>query len=74
MNLITLQRYIGNFLIVVGYFVLLYFDLKLGLILKVIGGLFTIPFAVKFKLWDVLLLCGFFGVMEITKIIQLFFS
>ncbi len=74
MEPVTRQRYLGNFLIIVGYFVLLYVDIKIGLIIKVIGGLFTIPFAIKFKLWDVLVLCGFFGALEITKIIQLLLS
>lgn len=67
----TKLRYVGNFLLVVGYFFLLHVDMALGLIIKCIGGVLTIPFAVQYKLWDVIFLCGFFGVIEILKLIQL---
>jgi hypothetical protein len=51
---------------------MLWGDFKYGLMLKVIGGLFTVPFAIKLKLWDVLFLCAFFGITEISKLHQLF--
>jgi hypothetical protein len=51
---------------------MLWGDFKYGLILKCIGGLLSIPFAIKLKLWDVLFLCAFFGTSELTKLIQLF--
>jgi hypothetical protein len=56
-----------------GYFVMLWYDLKVGLILKCIGGILCIPFAIKHKFWDVLVVCGFFGAIEIAKLIQLYF-
>ncbi len=65
-------RCVGNFFLIVGYFILLWGDFKYGLLLKCIGGLFTVPFAIKLKLWDVLVLCVFYGVIEFTKLIQLF--
>lgn len=71
MEATTVQRYIGNIFLIVGYFILLHFDLKTGLIIKLIGGFLTLPFAVKYKMWDVLVLGGFFGVVEIAKVIQL---
>jgi hypothetical protein len=53
---------------------MLWGDFKYGLTLKVIGGLLTVPFAIKLKLWDVLFLCAFFGISEISKLSQLYFS
>jgi hypothetical protein len=35
---------------------MLWGDFKYGLIIKFIGGLLGIPFAIKLKLWDVLFL------------------
>jgi hypothetical protein len=67
-----LLRWIGNFLLIIGYQTMLWGDFKYGLMLKVIGGLFTVPFAIKLKLWDVLFLCAFFGITEISKLHQLF--
>ena len=67
-----LLRWIGNILLIIGYQTMLWGDFKYGLTLKVIGGLLTVPFAIKLKLWDVLFLCAFFGISEISKLIQLF--
>ena len=65
-------RYIGNVLLIIGYQTMLWGDFKYGLMLKVVGGLLTVPFAIKLKLWDVLFLCAFFGISELSKLYQLF--
>jgi hypothetical protein len=72
MSRISVLRYLGNFFLIVGYQVMLWGDFKNGLIIKLIGGLLTVPFAIKLKLWDVLFLCIFFGITEISKLTQLF--
>jgi hypothetical protein len=53
---------------------MLWGDFKNGLLIKCIGGLLTVPFAIKLKLWDVLILCVFFSFSEITKLTQLLLS
>ena len=53
---------------------MLWGDFKNGLLIKCIGGLLTIPFAIKLKLWDVLVLCAFFTFTEISKLTQLILS
>ena len=68
----SVLRYIGNLFLIIGYQTMLWGDFKYGLMLKVVGGLLTVPFAIKLKLWDVLFLCAFFGVSEVTKLIHLF--
>ncbi len=70
----SILRYIGNVLLMIGYQTMLWGDFKFGLVLKCIGGLLSIPFAIKLKLWDVLFLCAFFGITEISKLIQLLTS
>jgi hypothetical protein len=67
-----LLRWIGNGLLIIGYQVMLWGDFKNGLLIKCIGGLLTLPFAIKLKLWDVLFLCAFFGISEMSKLVQLF--
>ena len=68
----SILRYIGNVLLIIGYQTMLWGDFKYGLMIKVVGGLLTVPFAIKLKLWDVLFLCAFFGITEISKLFQLF--
>jgi hypothetical protein len=72
MSKTSVLRYLGNFLLMIGYQTMLWGDFKYGLLMKVIGGLLTVPFAIKLKLWDVLFLCAFFGISEISKVVQLF--
>lgn len=71
MSKVSVLRYIGNLFLIIGYQTMLWGDFKYGLVLKSIGGLLTVPFAIKLKLWDVLFICAFFGISEITKLIQL---
>lgn len=72
MSKASILRYLGNILLIIGYQTMLWGDFKYGLMIKCIGGLLTVPFAIKLKLWDVLFLCAFFGISEITKVMQLF--
>ena len=67
-----LLRWIGNILLMLGYQIMLWGSFKYGLVIKFIGGLLGIPFAIKLKLWDVLFLIAFFGITEISKLSQLF--
>lgn len=72
MSKASILRYLGNLLLMLGYQVMLWGEFKYGLMIKFVGGLLTIPFAIKLKLWDVLFLCAFFGISEISKLTQLF--
>ncbi len=63
----------GNLLIIVGYSILLYYDLKVGLSLKFIGGLLVIPSFIQLKMWDALFIVSFFTIVEGTKLLQLYF-
>ncbi len=72
MSKTSILRYLGNILLIIGYQTMLWGDFKYGLLLKCFGGLLTIPFAIKLKLWDVLFLCAFFTFTEVSKLTQLF--
>ncbi len=72
MSKTSVLRYIGNFLLLLGYQIMLWGDFKNGLMLKCIGGLLTVPFAIELYLWDMLFLITFFGISEISKLTQLF--
>jgi len=45
----TSLRIIGSVLLVIGYFILLYVDIKLGCLFRLIGGLVMIPFSIQTK-------------------------
>jgi hypothetical protein len=67
----TFWRYVGNTLLILGYIVLLWGDLTSGLIIKLIGGTLILPSLYYLKMWDSLILCGFFTTIEISKLYDL---
>ena len=68
----SILRYLGNFLLMLVYQVMSWGNFKFGSAIKFVGGLLGFPFAIKLKLWDVLFLIAFFGITEISKLVQLF--
>lgn len=64
-------RILGSILLITGYFVLLYVDVKAGCVVRLIGNIAMLPFAIKIKTWDVVVLEVFFSVIDISKIIEL---
>ena len=74
MNKTSILRYIGNFFLMLGYQIILWGNFKYGLLIKFIGGIFTIPFAIKLKLYDVLILSIFFSFSELVKLSELFLN
>jgi hypothetical protein len=67
----TFLRWIGNGFLIIGYGVLLYFNVKLGLMLKLIGGALLFPSFYRLKMWDTIAISVFFAVLEGSKLIQL---
>ena len=72
MSKAILLRWVGNTLLILGYQIMLWGDFKYGLLIKLVGGILTIPFVIKLKMWDALALCVFFSVNEIAKLGSLF--
>ena len=67
----TILRWIGNGFLIIGYGTLLYVDVKLGLLLKLVGGSLLVPSFYRLKMWDTIAISVFFAVLEGSKLIQL---
>jgi hypothetical protein len=74
MKATSFLRYIGNTLLVIGHFTLLWGSTEPALIIKIIGGTLILPFAVCLGLWDIVALELVFGSMDVTKLIQVITS
>jgi hypothetical protein len=74
MKATSFLRYIGNTLLVIGHFTLLWGSTEPALIIKIIGGTLILPFAVGLGLWDVVVLELVFGSMDVTKLVQVLTS
>jgi hypothetical protein len=64
-------RWVGNISLVIGHFVLLYVSLSVGLAICFISNAMILPWAVRDKLWDVVIILCFFGVIEGSKLYSL---
>jgi hypothetical protein len=64
-------RVLGSLLLIVGYFLILYVDVRFGCFVRLFGNLALIPFSIKIRTWDIVALEAFFSAIDISKIIQL---
>ena len=70
-NRLILLRYLGSILVLIGYYFLLNVDILTGVSLRIIANCLSLPWAVKNKIWDFVILLVFFLVLEIAKFIEI---
>ena len=69
MTLDTTGRIIGSFLIVSAYFIVLHVSATVGAAMHLIANVISIPFFIRTKGWDVVLMLSFLIVISLSKII-----
>jgi hypothetical protein len=67
-------RVIGNFLFILGYAVVLFNSVTLGIYIRLLGNLLSFPYFFKIKLWDMVTVRSFFAIIELVKLLELFFK
>ena len=58
--------------IVIGYFVLLNVDLTTGILIRIGANLLVLPWGIRAKMWDFVVLVSFLMSIEIHKLIVMF--
>ena len=71
MKIDTIGRIIGSFLVVTAYFIILHVNLSLGVIMQFIGDAISVPFFIRTKSWDVVIMLTFLLIISSTKLIPL---
>ena len=71
MSTINKCRFVGSILLIIGYFLVLYVDVRFGCTARLFGNLLVLPFSINCKAYDIASVSSFFAVIDITKIIQL---
>ena len=71
MKIDTVGRVIGSFLVVTAYFIILHVNLSLGVIMQFIGDAISVPFFIRTKSWDVVIMLTFLLIISSTKLIPL---
>jgi hypothetical protein len=66
-------RVIGNMMFVVGYVIILFTNVEVGIYCRMIGNILSWPHFQKMKMWDILIIRSFFAIVEIIKLYQIWF-
>ena len=69
LQLDTTGRIIGSFLIVTAYFIVLHVSATVGAAMHLIANVISIPFFIRTKGWDVVLMLSFLIVISLTKLL-----
>ncbi len=69
----TRLRWIGNLLLLVGYFILLFYKQDIGLSIRIIGAILLLPSFIKLKLYDLLFIASIFLAIDIAKLLEIIF-
>ena len=68
MNVLTTGRIIGSFLIVTAYFIVLHVSATLGAAMHLIANIISIPFFIRTKAHDVVIMLSFLIIISLTKL------
>ena len=69
MRLDVLGRVAGSVLVVSAYFVILHVSAGLGAGIQLIGDAVTVPYFIRTKSWDVVIMLAFLLVISLSKLV-----
>ncbi len=69
MKVLTTGRIIGSFLIVTAYFIVLHVSATLGAAMHLIANVISIPFFIRTKAHDVVIMLSFLMVISLSKLL-----
>jgi len=63
------MRIVGSALVITAYFVVLHIDIVLGVTLHFIADLISIPYFIRTKSWDVVIMLTFLLIISLSKLL-----
>ena len=70
MKTITAMRIVGSVGVIAAYFVILHVNDLLGVVINFIADLISVPFFVKTKAWDVVIMLSFLLAISCSKLLS----
>ena len=70
MKTLTAMRIVGSIGVIAAYFIILHVNLLWGVIINFIADLISIPFFIKTKAWDVVLMLSFLLAISMSKLLS----
>ena len=71
--ILSWMRVCGNMMFVVGYIIILFTNVEVGIYCRMIGNVLSWPHFQKMKVWDMLTIRAFFAIIEVVKLVQINF-
>ena len=70
MKTITWMRIVGSIGVIIAYFVILHVNVVAGVIINFIADAISIPYFVKTKSWDVVIMLAFLLTISCSKLLS----
>jgi hypothetical protein len=70
----VVARALGSVTVVLGYFVTLHVNVTIGAVMMTSGDILAIPFFIRTKSWDVVVMVSFLSVVTASKVAQGWFT
>ena len=65
------MRYLGSGLLMAGYFTILYISVAAGVTMTLVSDIICLPYAIRRRYWDIMLIIGLFSVINVTRLLTL---
>jgi len=63
------MRVLGSGLVIIAYFIILHMNTTLGVLLQMVGDSISIPYFIRTKSWDVVIMITFLLVISISHLL-----
>ena len=63
------MRITGSILVITAYFVVLHINITLGVFLHFVADMISVPYFIRTKSWDVVIMLGFLLVISFSKLL-----
>ena len=70
MKTLTAMRVVGSITVIAAYFVVLHVNLTAGVVMNVIADTISIPYFLKTKSWDIVVMLGFLLAISFSKLLS----
>jgi len=68
------SRILGSVLVIVGYFIILYVDVLSGVVTNLTADLLSMPYFIRTRTWDVVVMISFMSAVSFSKIVSICFT
>lgn len=63
-------RVVGSIAVILGYFIVLHVSTTIGVVFHIVGDGLAVPYFIRTKSWDVVIMIGFLEVISFSKVIM----